>query len=172
MKKYLPFIVGYAIYASMVLIAIADERGHNFWEPFIGWLITIPLIIGCIAYFVWKRYKKSSPSDEENNSNISTNEKFLFIDNWTLMSFAKKWGPEMRTGTCTNEKTGEKYKACVFIQKDGTITYVNFFSRLGELTASEILQRKNELQIGITKEGKYYLHNGNVKAWEDIDLGL
>ena len=31
MKKYIPFIVGYAIYASSVLIAIADAR-RDYWQ--------------------------------------------------------------------------------------------------------------------------------------------
>lgn len=172
MKKYLPFIIGYTIYASIVLIGIADERGHHFWEPFLGWLVTIPLIVGCIAYFGWKYYKKDYPFDKENDNSTLSDEKLLFLENWSLMNFVEEWGPEMRTGTCTNRKTGEEYKACMFIRKDGTKTYVNFFSRLGELSASEISQRKDELKVGVTKEGKYYLHNGNVKAWEDVDLGL
>lgn len=167
MKKYLPFVIGYVIYASIVLIVIADERGHNFWEPFLGWLITIPLIITCIVCWGWDRHKKAHSSDEKDN-----NENLLFIENWTLIDFAKKWGPEMKAGTCVNEKTGKYYKSCVFTQKDGTKTYVSFFHKLGELTASEILLRKDELKVGLTKNGKYYLHNGNVKAWENVDLGL
>lgn len=172
MKKYLPFIIGYTIYASIVLIGIANEQGHDFWKPFLGWLVTIPLIVGCIAYFGWKYYKKAHPSDEGNGNSITSNEKLLFIENWSLMDFVKKWGPEMRVGTCTNRKTGEEYRACMFIKRDGTKTFVNFFSKLGELSASEISQRKKELKVGITEEGKYYLHNGNVKAWEDVNLEL
>lgn len=169
MKKYLPFIIVYTIYASIVLIVIADERGHHFWEPFIGWLITAPLIVGGIGYFVWKHFFYVTPDEDEV---LTYDEKLLFIENWSLVDFTKKYGPKVALGTCTNKTTGEQYKACSFTQEDGTRTYVSFFSKLGELTASEILERKEDLKVGITKEGKYYLHNGNVKAWEDVDLGL
>ena len=59
MKKYIPFIVGYAIYASSVLIAIADAR-RDYWQLFIMWLITIPLVVGCIIYFVFKSKNNSN----------------------------------------------------------------------------------------------------------------
>lgn len=76
----------------------------------------------------------------------------------------------MQVGTFTNGTTGEKYKACIFTQGDGTMTYVRFYSRLGELTPTEISKRKEELKVGVTVSNELYLHNENVEVWETINL--
>lgn len=46
LKKHSLVIVAYIVYASLVLMAIADERGYHFWKPFLGWLITVPFLVG------------------------------------------------------------------------------------------------------------------------------
>lgn len=164
-KKYVSYIVGYVIYASLALIAIIEHH-NEFWELFLFWLITIPLIVGCIIYFIRKRHKKSAKA----SVSISSNENNLFIENWPLLDFAKKYGPEMKVGTFTNKNTGEEYRVCVFIRENGKRTYVRFFSQLGELTPFEISQRKNDLKVGITEADKFYLHDNNVKIWETVNL--
>lgn len=175
MKKYLPYIIGYTIYASIVLMVIANERGHRFWEPFIGWLVTIPLILGCIVYFIWKyHHKDNNPKgDGVVVDGIGTTEQpSLFIQSWSLLDFAKKYGPKMQVRGYTNNSTGEPFKLCVFIDNSGKETSVRFLSQLRGLTSSEISARKNELKISKMSNGKYYLHDNNIKEWEDIDLGL
>lgn len=162
MKKYIPFIVGYAIYASSVLIAIADTR-RDYWQLFIMWLITIPLVVGCIIYFVFNR------------SSIVFKDEVLpkdtvFEESWTLLDFARMYGPNMQVDAST--KANGYRPSCRFIKKDGTITYVRFFSQLGILTASEISKRKNELYIGKVSSGNFYLHAGNVKTWETVELEI
>lgn len=161
MKKYKSFIVVYAIYASSVLLAIADAR-RDYWQLFIMWLITIPLVVGCIIYFV---------SKSKNKSSIVFNDEVLLKDNifeesWTLLDFARKYGPNMQV------KANGYKPSCRFIKKDGTITYVRFFSQLGILTASEISKRKNELYIGKVYSGNFYLYSGNVKVWETVELEI
>lgn len=165
MKKYIPFIVVYAIYASSVLIAIANAR-RDYWQLFIMWLITIPLVVGCIIYFIFKSKNKSS---------IVFNDEVLpkdnvFEESWTLLDFARKYGPNMQIDIST--KATSYRPSCRFIKKDGTITYVRFFSQLGILTASEISKRKNELYISKVASGNFYLHTGNVKAWETVELEI
>lgn len=169
-KKYLSYIIGYAIYASIVLIGIADEHGHYFWEPFLGWLITFPLILGSVTYFGYRYYRRHYCDDGIEEVEDST--KSLFIENWSLIDFAREYGPRMQVGKFTNKDTGKSYQACVFIQRDGTQTYVNFFSELGELTPDEISKRKNELKVGFTASNKLYLHDEDVNMWEDVKLGL
>lgn len=171
MKKYVPFIVGYAIYASIVLITIADESGHHFWEPFLGWLVTAPLIIGCIAYFIWRHYKKHYCWDEDDEFSFP-NENLIFIESWSMVDFAKQYGPELRVGNCIDKGTGEEYKACVFIQKDGTKTYVKFSRQLGTLTAFGLSKRKDELKVGITEDNEFYLYKDDAIVWENIDLEI
>lgn len=166
MKKYKSFIVVYAIYASSVLIAIADARS-DYWPLFIMWLITIPLIVGCIIYFVFKSKNKSSIVFYDEVPPLDN----VFEESWTLLDFARKYGPNMQVYTSTKANGYRPF--CRFIKKDGTITYVRFFSQLGILTASEISKRKNELYIGkVVSSGNFYLYAGNVKAWETVELEI
>lgn len=165
MKKYIHFVIPYTIYVSIVLITIADAR-RDYWQLFIFWIITIPLVVGCIIYFVFKSKNKSS---------IVFNDEVLLKDNifeesWTLLDFARKYGPNMQVDTST--KANGYRPSCRFIKKDGTITYVRFFSQLGILTASEISKRKNELYIGKVYSGNFYLYSGNVKVWETVELEI
>lgn len=173
MRKYLPYTIGYTIYASIVLIAIAGERGHHFWEPFIGWLITIPLILGCIVYLIWKYYYKDNSS-----SNVGVIIDYtgttpsLFIQSWSLLDFAKKYGPKMQVRGYTNNSTGESFKLCIFIDNSGKETSVKFLSQLGELTPTEISARKNNLKVGKMSNDKLYLYDKDINEWETVDLGL
>lgn len=144
MKKYLPYIIGYAIYASIILIAIHDENHSNYWSMFIGWIITAPLIVLCIGYFIWKYRKNNSEELEEPTIDVNylEDEDKLFPNKWTLMDFARNFG-HMKIGEFKNDY-GIIYHKCSFTQEDGTITYVSFFSQLGELTPKEIkIERMN-----------------------------
>lgn len=62
MKKYIHFIIPYAIYASLVMVIIADAR-HDYWQLFIFWIITLPLIVGYIAYLIWERKNKKNKGE-------------------------------------------------------------------------------------------------------------
>ena len=62
MKKYIHFIIPYAIYVSMVLTVIADTQ-YNFWQLFIFWIITLPLIVGYIAYLIWEHKNKKNKGE-------------------------------------------------------------------------------------------------------------
>lgn len=164
-KKYLPYIKVYTIYASIALvILLGNTRDRDFWSIFIFFMITLPLIIGVIIYYISKYFYRTNITI----SNIEENT--LFIKTWSLLDFAREFGPKMQIGIFVNKNTEKKYKKCVFTQNDGSQTYVSFFSQLGEIAPEEISQRKESLKIGMTKDGKYYLHNGDIKMWEDVDL--
>lgn len=99
---------------------------------------------------------------EETNSSI--------LQSWSLLEFAKSY-VKMKIGTFVNSNTGENFKSCMFLKKDGTYDYVGFHSQLGELTPTEISERKKELKVGLTESGKYVLYN-HIDDWEFVDLGL
>lgn len=99
---------------------------------------------------------------EEVNSSI--------LQSWSLLEFAKNY-VKMKVGTFVNSNTGEEFKSCMFLKKDGTYDYVGFHSQLGELTSAEISKRKKELKVGLTESGKYVLYD-HIDDWEIIDLGL
>ena len=99
---------------------------------------------------------------EETNSSI--------LQSWSLLEFAKNY-VKMKVGDFVNRNTGEEFKSCMFLKKDGTCDYVGFHSQLGELTPTEISKRKKELKVGLTQSGKYVLYD-HIDDWENIDLGL
>lgn len=101
-------------------------------------------------------------STEETNTSI--------LQSWSLLEFAKNY-VKMQVGTFVNSNTGEEFKSCMFIKKDGTYDYVGFHSQLGELTPAEISKRKKELKVGLTESGKYVLYD-HINDWEIVNLGI
>ena len=99
---------------------------------------------------------------EETNSSI--------LQSWSLLEFAKNY-VKMKVGTFVNSNTGEEFKSCMFLKKDGTYDYVGFHSQLGKLTSAEISKRKKKLKVGLTESGKYVLYD-HIDDWEIVDLGL
>lgn len=96
-------------------------------------------------------------------------------NSWSLLSFAKEFGPKMQVGEFVNSDTGDKFKSCIFT-KDDTRTFVAFSSKLGVLSPRQIAAQKNDLQVVLceTKDGDdmYSLCHQGQNSWEDVDLGL
>lgn len=108
------------------------------------------------------RFNNESVAEEENNTSI--------LQSWSLLEFAKNY-VKMKVGNFVNSNTGEEFKSCMFLKKDGSYDYVRFHSQLGELTPAEISKRKKELKVGLTESGKYVLYD-HIDDWEIVDLGL
>lgn len=89
---------------------------------------------------------------------------------WSLVAFARSHG-KMSIAPLVNKETGEAFKSCAFTNDLGNITFVNFSSKLGELTPREIASRKDELQVVQLESGTYKLCKTG-STWEDVDLGL
>lgn len=162
MKKYIYYTIGYIILGLLyecIYIEITNNIGteNSFIVLLLYTLLFLPLFLG---YFFCKKLK-----------NIYQNENSTFIQSWTLIDFAREFGPKMQVGVFYSI-SGKPYHKCVFIKPDGTKTYVNFFSQLGELTSQEISKRKEELSVGLNIFNKYYLCDKKVNKCESIDLNL
>ena len=96
-------------------------------------------------------------------------------NSWSLLSFARKFGPKMQVGEFVNSESGDKFKSCIFTKGD-TRTFVAFSSKLGVLSPGEIAAQKDDLQVVLceTKDGDdmYSLCHQGQDSWEDVDLGL
>lgn len=79
-------------------------------------------------------------------SNYKEESKTIIIQTWSLLNFAKEYGPKVQIADCINNKTGDKFKCVVFGEKDNR-TLVAFSSKLGELTAKEMIERKHQLKV-------------------------
>jgi hypothetical protein len=118
------------------------------------------IVKGKYNYRFDKAVKKESA--EETNTSI--------LQNWSLLEFAKNY-VKMKVGTFVNSNTGKEFKSCMFLKENGSYDYVGFHSQLGELTPTEISERKKELKVGLTDSGKYVLYE-HIDDWEIVDLGL
>ena len=103
-------------------------------------------------------------------------------NSWSLITFAKAHG-EMKVtkpAQYVNSQTGEEFTArsCAFIhptEKDEqgrpTVCFVGFSRNLGELDASEIAARKDDLQVVELENGKYSLCEAGA-GWDAVNLGI
>lgn len=92
-------------------------------------------------------------------------------NSWSLIAFAKEFGPKMQVGEFVNKETGEDFKSCIFTNGE-TRTFVAFSSKMGVLSPREIAAKKNELQVVQLESGNYSLCKQGKNTWEDVDLGL
>lgn len=92
-------------------------------------------------------------------------------NSWSLIAFAKEFGPKMQVGEFVNKETGEDFKSCIFTNGE-TRTFVAFSSKMGSLSPREIAAKKNELQVVQLESGHYSLCKQGENTWEEVDLGL
>lgn len=96
-------------------------------------------------------------------------------NSWSLLSFAREFGPKMQVGEFVNSESGDKFKSCIFTKGD-TRTFVAFSSKLGVLSPREIAAQKDDLQVVLceTKDGDdmYSLcrQGKTPNTWQDVDL--
>lgn len=92
-------------------------------------------------------------------------------NSWSLIAFARQFGPKMQVGEFVNKETGEDFKSCIFTNGE-TRTFVAFSSKMGPLSPREIAAKKNELQVVQLESGHYSLCKQGENTWEDVNLGL
>jgi hypothetical protein len=88
---------------------------------------------------------------------------------WSLIAFARTHG-KMAIAPLINKETGETFKSCAFTNGDN-VTFVNFSSKLGELSSADIVRMKDDLQVVQLESGTYKLCKTG-STWEEVDLGL
>lgn len=111
------------------------------------------------------------------------------INSWSLIAFAREFGPKMFTGECINSETGESFQACSFGKnreaRDKKL--VHFSQNLGALSTAEIAANKDSLQVveivvkpEVLERRKakgqqlesYILCSVGENSWSEVDLGL
>ena len=146
-------------------------------------LIIITIIAAIVIYCLLKPSNKTpTPSIEEPTkptpptkpTTPPNNKKKLvgpFSRTWTLTEFSREFGPMQYSNNQINSDTKEVFTSCRFIKNDN-ITYVNFHKSLGVLTKEEIMQKKDDLMVGLNMNGKYVFYIGNAGSLDDVNLGL
>ena len=104
-----------------------------------------------------------------NNANNNGNNVGI-KNSWSLMAFARSHG-KMQVGDFVNKDTGEQFKSCIFTNPtDQSRLFVAFSSNLGEMSAKEIADRKDSLQVVELETGTFKLCNVGSNQWEDVML--
>ena len=93
------------------------------------------------------------------------------VNSWSLVSFAKMKG-KMKITSFTNSKTNEQFKSCAFVDDENNVTLCAFSSNLGELTISQIVAQKDDLQVVLLASGTYKLCKLGENSWKNVDLGI
>lgn len=91
---------------------------------------------------------------------------------WSLLQFARTYGPKFQVGEFTNKETAEVFKSCILTNSNGERTFLHFSSKMGPLTPAQIAAQKNDLQVVQIESGSYILCKQGENTWEDVDLGL
>lgn len=146
-------------------------------------LIIIGIIAVIIVYCLLKPSNKTpiSPIEEpikptpptESTTPPNNKKKLIgpFSRIWTLTEFSREFGPMQYSDNQVNSDTKEVFTSCRFI-KNNNITYVNFHKSLGVLTKEEILQKKDDLRVGLNMNGKYVFFIGKAGILDNVDLGF
>lgn len=115
--------------------------------------------------------KHTSPTEPTTPPNNKEKLVGPFSRTWTLTEFSREFGPMQYSNNQVNSDTKEVFTSCRFI-KNNNITYVNFHKSLGVLTKEEILQKKDDLRVGLNMNDKYVLFIGKAGILDNVDLGF
>lgn len=118
--------------------------------------------------------KPTPPTEPTEPTTPQNNKKKLvgpFSRTWSLIEFSREFGSMQFSNHQVNHNTGTIFTSCKFI-KNGNTTYVNFHKSLGVLTKDEIIQKKDDLQVGLNMNDKYVLFIGKAGILDNVDLRL
>mgnify|MGYP007047905362 CR=1 FL=1 len=98
--------------------------------------------------YEWESYKKDLEVIGIQTAKIT--------QTWSLLEFAREFG-KMQLVTFNQEEYDIPHKMCVFTLNRNR-TFVYFSSRIGELTAQEIKDKKYQLKVKLLSNGNYFLY--------------
>ncbi len=163
------FLGGVCVLIGMGPYDCEDRYCNSFSE--ILWPVLLAVVVlPVIALFFWyykthlkkgktdKTISKTERRSRKNNSKDKKPEpiKEVVLLAFPLVDFAKKHG-EMQVKTVANTNTNEVRSFCVFINKQGNETKVEFDKSLGVLRPQEIVERKEQLVVVEKADGSFEL---------------
>ena len=97
------------------------------------------------------------------------------VNSWSFVAFVRNNGPKAFVAPFVNQETGEQFSSLVIKKTDsrdekGII--VNFSSKMGEMSPSQIAREKDSLQVVQLESGSYKLCKQGESSWQEIDLGI
>ena len=108
-----------------------------------------------------------------NNAPVAPTTNMPGIKNsWSFFDFCRANG-RMKRGTFTYN--GEQFQSLIFPDspnkpEGSSVLFLSFSSKLGELSHSELVARRNELQVVELNSGTFKLCAQGEGAWEDENI--
>lgn len=84
-----------------------------------------------------------------------------FLHNWKFTDFLKERNYNIQTKVIASCEIGDTLRSLVLQDDYGRLFYLAMVSYLGSLSVAEILERKDNLLVGITEYGNFWLHDGS-----------
>ena len=143
-------------YSSFIKKVVEDliRDIKYYYEGFdYGWYIKkmVPKYEDKIPILFWEEEENPIPiglrKSNNNRKEKAISSSIIVKQTWSLLDFAREYGPKMFVSEFINKDTKKKFDACKFVKPDGTITLVSFGKKLGELTPEEIANRKSQLKV-------------------------
>ncbi len=104
--------------------------------------------------------------NEEEDSEYVTLE---FLHNWKFTDFLKGRDYDIQIKETVNCETGDLEKSLILQDQSERHTYIHLLSYTNKLTISELLEKKEELFVGITEYGNFWLHDGGKVFYMEAD---
>ncbi|MCR5140754.1 MAG: hypothetical protein K6B45_11415 [Bacteroidaceae bacterium] len=186
LKKYKWHIIGYVLYLTVLVLLMPEDYFSSsykseFWKYSVGLAITVPLVLYIFVTLyrnkrqkgdvVQKQSKVDAPNADGKTAIEEVNKVFektastLGIDieggklqyEWPLLDFIKSYG-KLQIGEALNKETGKIYHCCIFTNEKGKKIIANFYSKMGELSASQISEKQHNLKVGVLDTGGFILY--------------
>lgn len=93
-------------------------------------------------------------------------------NSWSLVGFAKLFGPKVQLANFTNKQTGEQFASVVVTNSAGDRKLVGFSQNLPEMTPAQLSAQCGNLQVVELESGSYKLCKVGENTWEDVNLPL
>ncbi len=162
MKKYSTYLLIFIAYFFVVsfLCCTYFLTVSHIVISCLGFGVVVPLLL---LYFVrhFHNHKKVYKPDD-------------FSEAWQFCTFVKFFGPNIHKESHTNNTTKKVFRTLEVSDYTGKTVSIRFSSYLGELSAEELKERKEELFVGKRKDNhRWYLYDKNYKRsepWEDIKV--
>lgn len=92
-----------------------------------------------------------------------------FLYNWNFTDFLYGRDYCMKIKETVDCETGDIAKCLILEDSSEKLIYLSLYSSLNNLSISEIMEKKHELFVGITKHGNFWLHdNSKIHYMEEI----
>ena len=172
--NYKIFCYIYALYFLIVLACLLNQR-HFEWSQFIILDFICPLVVwGVIKVLTKKPEIKKICIPQGSNCILPTTQNPIY---YTMKWDFEVWTKDkfMLIAPFYDIDKEKIVKACYFVSKSGERISVRFSDFIGELTPSQIFERKNELCVFLLSSKEYLLSTMNehfdcVSLYEAFDF--